>query len=293
MQDRLYLQRIWQDLSLSQQADVEPFQPGPPIIDKNQNNNLTEPAERTEPIRPTPEPIEPVNTGLQTLPFATNFGVLQGEERHDLRAYWPVSRRFMRYAWRYLRRPVADGPQDILDIEATVKQVALEGLLLKPVYRRRLKNHARLLILLDQAGSMVPFHPYLRDLVQTVEESNLEQTELFYFYNIPAQQVYLDTYLTIPVPFKNVLDALDNETGVLIVSDAGAARGRYLEKRVLDSLTFVYRLYQRTSLIAWLNPMPRERWQNSSAEEISEEVSMFQMNPDGLSNAIDVLRGQL
>jgi hypothetical protein len=49
-----------------------------------------------------------------------------------------------------------------------------------------------------------------------------------------------------------------------------------------------------TPLIAWLNPMPRERWAGSSAQVIANLLHghMFQMDPDGFSNAIDVVRGQ-
>ena len=46
-----------------------------------------------------------------------------------------------------------------------------------------------------------------------------------------------------------------------------------------------------TPYVAWLNPMPEARWRNTSAEVIARQVAMFSMSPDGLSNAVDVLRG--
>ena len=38
--------------------------------------------------------------------------------------------------------------------------------------------------------------------------------------------------------------------------------------------------------------MPNKRWTNSSAQIISKFVPMFQADPDGLGNAIDIIRGQ-
>lgn len=38
--------------------------------------------------------------------------------------------------------------------------------------------------------------------------------------------------------------------------------------------------------------MPEERWIGSSAEIIANLVSMYEMDNDGLSEAIDIVRGQ-
>jgi uncharacterized protein with von Willebrand factor type A (vWA) domain len=104
------------------------------------------------------------------------------EEPSALQAYYPISRRSMVYNWRYLRRPVPDGPQDVLDIAATVQQVARQGFYLSPVYKRRDRNDARLLLLVDQNGSMTPFHHFTCDLVETAkDESSLEPDHVMAF----------------------------------------------------------------------------------------------------------------
>ncbi len=125
------------------------------------------------PAQPRPEPVEdselprtPVpqletfaqNSALDwtTLPVCAPFIPTATEHRYELRTYWPISSRSMAYAWRYLRRPIADGPEDVPDVEATVARAAQQGFFLAPVYRRRERNHAQLLLLIDQGGSMVP-----------------------------------------------------------------------------------------------------------------------------------------
>jgi uncharacterized protein with von Willebrand factor type A (vWA) domain len=48
---------------------------------------------------------------------------------------------------------------------------------------------------------------------------------------------------------------------------------------------------RRSTLIAWLNPMPQSRWQGSSAEILAYLVPMFAMDRLGFGDAIAALRG--
>lgn len=216
------------------------------------------------------------------------------DELTELRHYYPVSRREMQYAWRYLRRMIADGPLDVLDVAATVTRTARQGFYYAPVWRRRERNHAHLVLLLDHLGSMVPVHHYLRDLAETARyESPLGQVDVYYFYNVPGEALYTDPLLTQePQPLRHIAQQSIGEfTAVLIVSDAGAARRHHELDRVLATLECLDTLRAATPYVAWLNPMPEARWRNTSAEVIARQVAMFSMSPDGLSNAVDVLRG--
>ena len=207
--------------------------------------------------------------------------------------HWPLPRRSMVYAWRYLRRPAPDGPADVLDVEATVNRAAAQGFYLAPVYRRRQRNHAHLALLVDQGGSMTPLHRFTRDLVESARyESDLETVEVYYFHNAPGESYFLDPQMTVRVPARDVLESWDADASVLIVSDAGAARGQRSMPRVQATARFLAALKAHVSFVAWLNPMPRPRWAESSARLIASMVPMFPMDPDGMSNAIDILRGQ-
>lgn len=231
--------------------------------------------------------------GWGTLPVRAAYKPVAMDSAGSFIAYGPVTRRAMAYAWRYLRRPVADGPQDILDIKATVSLAARLGYYLEPVYRRRERNHAHLLLLLDQNGSMTPFHRFTRDLVETARyDSRIEKIDVVYFHNVFADHVYLDEHLTSPTPLNEVLVQCDDTSSLLVVSDAGAARGHRNLKRIRYSAEFLAKLKWTSSMIAWLNPMPQERWDGSSAEMIARFVPMYQMDTEGLVNAVDVLRGQ-
>ena len=229
---------------------------------------------------------------LSVMPLRAPYKPIQGEEHTNLKHYYPISRRFMTYTWRYLRRDIADGAEDILDYEATADQAALQGFFISPVYRRRIRNHAHLVLLLDHLGSMTPFHHYLRDLVDTASnDSTLRHVEAYYFHNIPGEVLYYDPHLTQQVKSKDVLALFDEFTSVLIVSDAGASRGNNELDRIVETEFFLEDLYNKTYQVAWLNPMPQPRWEDTSAQIIAEKVKMYPMNEDGMSNALDVLRG--
>ncbi|MEH1790971.1 MAG: VWA containing CoxE family protein [Nostoc sp.] len=286
---------IWESLQVDStakkpeqtpQKELQPETHKKPMEEPPEISSLS-PQDAVTEVKPEPE--------LSSLPIRAPFEPAEIEDTSILQAYYPISRRSMVYNWRYLRRLVGDGPLNVLDVDATIEQATRQGFYLAPVYRRQERNNAHLLLLLDQNGSMNPFHRFTRDLVETaLYESDLqpEKVDIFYFHNVPATSVYKDLFLTEPITLQTVLAVCDNQSSILIVSDAGAARGYRELKRIRATTNFLFQLKRYTSLIAWLNPMPEERWIGSSAEIIANLVQMYQMDNNGLSNAIDIVRGQ-
>jgi uncharacterized protein len=214
------------------------------------------------------------------------------EEELELGLYFPLSRRTMIYLWRFLRRPVADGVADVLDIQATIDHAARQGFYQEPIFRRRISNRAHLLLLIDRGGSMTPCHRFTEDLLETAREyGKIGQVDVFYFYNVPTSHLYFDDHQTEPVALKDVLQNCDWDTSILIVSDGGAARGHRSLQRVEQTRTFLLALQQHSRFIGWLNPIPKERWIGSSAEFIAYLAPMQEMSSDGMGQLIDILRG--
>ncbi len=207
--------------------------------------------------------------------------------------YFPVTVRQMKQSWRHLRRRVREGPAVELDVPATVEKVSRAGVLDTPVLRPRRINRAGLVILIDRDGSMVPFHGLTRQLLETAQRGGrLRQTNVFYFHDYPDESLYLDPARRQAAPIADVLAELDERAGVLIVSDAGAARGRDEAQRIARTHAFINQLRQRVRHCAWLNPMPRSRWANTSAGQIARFVPMFEMSRTGLDAAVNALRGR-
>jgi uncharacterized protein len=89
-----------------------------------------------------------------------------------------------------------------------------------------------------------------------------------------------------------VLAKFDEQTALLIVSDAGAARGYCDSERILGTGEFLEQLRQVVRYYAWLNPMPNARWPGTSAGEIARLIPMFELSRHGMQASINVLRGR-
>jgi uncharacterized protein len=284
--DFVYFKSAWQRaaIELAPKADLPPT-----------SDNVESPRNTQSPEPPSPKPQMPMEkTEKETmgaLPLLAPSYAMSADYG-EFKNYYPVSRRFMAYTWHYLKRDIPDGPFNQLDFERTVELVTRQGFYIMPAYRRATVNHAHLVLLLDYGGSMTPFHHYLRDLVDTAcFESSLAHVEVYYFHNVPESTLYTDPHLTERFALLDAFEAMDENTSLLIVSDAGAARHRNDPFRIIITEEFLNDVKHVTQSIAWLNPMPRDRWRNTSAEEIEKLIPMFPMNEDGLTQALDILRG--
>ena len=261
------------------------------LPEKKQADEVLKDSTREKPPETQSSPVPP--SELSPLPIQTPDISTEFDDVEDIETYWPVSRRSMAYIWRFLRRPIPDGPCDIFDVRETVEQCARQGFFMESIYRRREVNHAQLILLIDQDGSMMPFHRFTRDLVETAQDdTTLDACSVYYFHNVPSELIYQDRYLTETIALKTVLQQCTEDTSVLIVSDAGAARGYRDLERIKATTQILLQVEDHTSLIGWLNPMPIKRWRSSSAEIIAKLVPMQPMDSDGFSNVIDVVRGQ-
>ncbi len=281
----------------AQSSPIERIDKNDPPVARSQSNSPAKPPEPLPPAHSTTETQseKSVEPEFSPVPWQSPLLPMDGEDLPELHTYHPLSRRSMAYGWRFLSRKVAVGVPDVLNVTATVQKAARQGFFLAPVYQRRLVNLAKVLILVDRGGSMTPLHRFTRDFVETAllpgvfpEDSVL----VGYFHNFPTDYLYEDERLTMPRVAAELLAECDAETSVLIVSDAGAARGFRRMERIRKTTDFLVKLKRQSNLICWLNPLPIERWQGSSAEVIAYLVQMEQMNADGLGNAIDVVRGQ-
>ncbi|MBW4577995.1 MAG: hypothetical protein KME42_00275 [Tildeniella nuda ZEHNDER 1965/U140] len=207
--------------------------------------------------------------------------------------FFPITRRQMKQSWRYLRRFIREGALTDVDIDATIHRVGQQGLLLEPVLVPGRVNRTELLLLIDQDGSMVPFHSLSQRLIDTaLQGGRLGKAGVYYFHNCPADYVYHDPVHQEAVAIDDFLAQLNSRTAVLIFSDAGSARGGFNPRRRRATKTFVDDLKQRVRYIAWLNPMPRSRWAGTTAGDIATVIPMFETSRQGLDGAIDVLRGK-
>jgi uncharacterized protein len=209
--------------------------------------------------------------------------------------YLPVTSRQMKQAWRHLRSLVRSGPRVVLNVPRTVENIACDGLLIEPVLDPLRTNRIEVLLLVDRKGSMVPFHLIAESLVESAQKGGrLAQAGAYYFYNLPRDCLYLTPALVKAEPLQAIYNRIHpDHTAVLIFSDAGAARGRINDQRVALTEAFIRHMNRFVRRAVWINPMPRDRWTDTSAEKIKEFIHMYEFSRQDLYRAIDDLRGRM
>jgi uncharacterized protein with von Willebrand factor type A (vWA) domain len=139
---------------------------------------------------------------------------------------------------------------------------------------------------------MSPWAGFFPILEESLAESRLRWSRLLYFENVPSGQLYETESFLRPVELQTLLRE-NLGTPLMVVSDAGAARGGSNRKRVQGTHQFFSTVGAAWRPIAWVNPMPRARWAATSAEQIARipHLSMMELNEEGMLAAVDTLRG--
>jgi hypothetical protein len=255
-------------------------------------NQKIQESEKSEPVNPEPEKSEPVPSFLQS-PIALQ-GRLLPKNKFNINAKFtlavtdfPMTERKIQRSFSYLRLPVRQGNLTEVDIDATVDKIGEDGFLITPVMIPRRINRAEVLLLVDVSNSMIPFFLVSQLLVSNLQGSKLGKAEVYYFRNCPGEYFFYHPQRPGGKLTSEVLAKLHQQrTVVLIISDAGAARGGVNYDRIELTENFLDELYGCVRQVAWLNPVPENRWRGTSAQGISQLVKMYDLDNSGLVAAV-------
>ncbi|NET31341.1 MAG: hypothetical protein F6K19_04985 [Cyanothece sp. SIO1E1] len=196
----------------------------------------------------------------------------------------PIALQSIQTSWCYLRRPVREGTEYELDLEGTLEQICRDGFFSGIVLQPVLKQRAELLLLIDDSNAMLPFRPALQPLVEAIAHHHITPAQIYRFTGYPEAHLYPWRQPTKAKALDIVLSRLHrNHTVVLIVSDAGAAMGRYSEQRIQGTAVFLERLTPCIRQVLWLNPLPYERWHGTSAQAIAHFLDGGMVTLDAVS----------
>jgi hypothetical protein len=186
----------------------------------------------------------------------------------------------------------ASGARLELDIAATISEQCRLGVLPAPVLRPKRINLANLVVLADVSASMSPWRPFIGALADSLSISGLGRARLRYFDNDPVDRLYREPSLLRSDATDEFLRQCEG-AGLLIVSDAGAARGFFNPGRLKRSRLFLEGARRVCNAIVWINPMPHARWAKTTAGGLSRSRSatFLPLSEERLLRAIDILRG--
>ena len=204
-------------------------------------------------------------------------------------------------ALRRLRKLDKDTGPEELDLDKTIDESARNGGEIELVFGPPRRNKIRLLLLIDVGGSMDPHTVLCERLFSAAHAANhFKKFESRFFHNCVYEKLYTDISRWTGEQTKDVLNRIDEKWSVVLVGDAwmspyeltysGGAID-YYHDNVDTGLTWLQRLRLRCPKSVWLNPEPKRIWNAPTIRMIRQVFPMFPLTIDGLTDAVDVLRG--
>jgi uncharacterized protein with von Willebrand factor type A (vWA) domain len=154
---------------------------------------------------------------------------------------------------------------------------------------------------MDVGGSMDPYMHLCERLFSAAHAANhFKKFEYRFFHNCVYNSLYTDMQTLQGEPTSDVLKNLDQTWSAVFVGDAWMApselthRGGAISfdhRNATTGLQWLKRIRQRVPNSVWLNPEPRARWKAPTISLIHHVFPMFELTVDGLTEAVDVLRG--
>ena len=204
-------------------------------------------------------------------------------------------------ALRRLKRLDKDEGPEELDLDDTIDQSARGGGEIELVFAPPRRNRIKLLLLMDVGGSMDPYTHLCERLFSAAHAANhFRKFEYRFFHNCVYERLYTDMHYLKGEPTGEVLKRLDHTWSAIFVGDAwmaptelthsGGAIG-FSHRNTITGLTWLERIRERVPNSIWLNPESRSRWNEPTIRTIRRVFPMYELTIDGLTEAVDVLRG--
>lgn len=208
-----------------------------------------------------------------------------------------LSPRNLKLALRRLRRFARSGAAEEFDLEATVAATAREGGLLDVRMRPERRNAVSVILLLDVGGSMDD-HVHAAEALFGAARAEFKRLEHFHFHNFLYEHVWTHARRqpSDRVATWDLLHRYPADHRVILVGDASmhpyeishpGGASEYWNPEA--GATWFRRLAAHFPHLAWINPLPRERWDWTPSigmvRQLLEE-RMFPLTPDGIGEAM-------
>ncbi|MGD9646686.1 MAG: VWA domain-containing protein [Pirellulales bacterium] len=227
--------------------------------------------------------------------------VADSRRYRNLRSDRILDTRQISLALRRLKRLDKDeGPEELL-LDDTIDHSARNGGEIELVFGPPRRNRIKLLLLMDVGGSMDPHTHLCERLFSAAHAANhFKKFDYRFFHNCVYRRLYTDMRNLRGEPTGELLKRLDHTWSVVFVGDAWMAPSElthvggaidYDYRNTTTGLEWLQRLRQRVPNSLWLNPEPRRHWNEPSIRLIRRVYPMFELSIDGLTEAVDVLRG--
>ncbi len=220
------------------------------------------------------------------------------EERHyeNYRRDRTLDIRHMQVALTRLRHLQRLGAEEELDLEATIDHTCRNGGEIELIFSPPRKNHAKVLLLMDTGGSMMPYTVLVERLFSAAHQAtHFKDVQHYYFHNCIYEQLYTDMRMNQRVSTTTLLHLLAADYKVILVGDAYMAPDElldpggalyYYQHNDTPGLTWLRRIQEHFRACLWLNPMPAGQWHRSTINLVRQVFPMYELTLDGLEQGI-------
>lgn len=207
-----------------------------------------------------------------------------------------IDTRQIQVALRKLRHLKRVGSEAELDLAETVDQTCKNGGEIELVFRPPRKNNAKVLLLMDAGGSMMPYANLVERLFSAAHQtSHFRDFQHYYFHNCIYEQLYVDMRLNKKTTTASLIHSLDPGYKVILVGDAYMAPEElvepggaiyYYHNNDTPGIEWLRRIQSHFQACTWFNPLPERHWDRPSIALIRQVFPMYELTLEGLERGI-------
>lgn len=211
-------------------------------------------------------------------------------DKRDYKAYddnVELGTRGLKISLRRLRKLARQGAEDEFDIDNTISKTAKNGGLLDIIMRPERRNTVKVLLMLDNGGSM-DAHVKVCEELFSAARSEFKHLEVYYYHNFIYDGVWkehnrrmnerLDTF--------DILHKYTHDYKVIFVGDATMApyeithAGGSVEHWNEEAgAIWMQRLLDTFEKVIWINPTPQDTWEYSTSVSLIQKLVEDKMYP--------------
>ena len=211
-------------------------------------------------------------------------------DKRDYKAYddnVELGTRGLKISLRRLRKLARQGAEDEFDIDNTISKTAKNGGLLDIIMRPERRNTVKVLLLLDNGGSM-DAHVKVCEELFSAARSKFKHLETYYFHNFIYDGVWKqhNRRMNERIDTFDVLHKYTHDYKVIFVGDATMApyeithAGGSVEHWNEEAgAIWMQRLLDTFEKVIWINPTPQDTWEYSTSVSLVQKLVEDQMYP--------------
>ena len=207
--------------------------------------------------------------------------------------------RQIKLALKKLRQFSRVGPEDELDIGATIDETCKNGGEIELVWAKQRKNQVKVLLLMDTGGSMEVYANLCSRLFSAAHSSDhFKDFKHYYFHNCVYQDIFEDMATMESFSTATMVKNLDSDYKLIMVGDAFMSPSEIFSKggaidyyyyNEAPGIEWLKRLADHFRHTVWLNPMPQSSWFHPTISSIGKIFPMYPLSLDGLEQAVKKL----